>query len=64
MGQRMIWKQTRSTITQVPLSDVIDELWEMVNLPPEKIAKELLEDKKLLCTPEAKYHIWRDSLRG
>lgn len=62
MGERLVWKQTRREITQVPLSSVIDELARKEDLTPEQITRHLLEQKKSLHVPGAKYHIWRDSL--
>lgn len=62
MGERLVWKQTRREITQVPLSSVIDELARTDQLTPDQITSLLLEQKQSLHVPGAKYHIWRDSL--
>jgi hypothetical protein len=62
MQRTLVWKQTSETITQVPLSQVVTDVAGKVNWPPEKVEKELVEEKKLLKIPGAKYHIWRDSL--
>lgn len=62
MGSKMIWKQSSGVITQVPLHQVITELAEKIQWPPEKVEQKLVYEKKLLQVPGAKYHIWRDSL--
>lgn len=62
MGEPKVWKQTPSTITQVPLSTAINEVSRHVELSPELVEKELTEARKLFRIPGAKYHIWRDSL--
>lgn len=62
MGETRVWKQTREQITQVPISDAVTEVSRKAEWPPEKVQEELLENKKLLRIPGAKYHIWRDSL--
>lgn len=62
MAQQKVWKQTRSVITQIPLSQVCNEVQEMANLPPESVERHLVVEKRCLKIPGAKYHIWRDSL--
>ena len=62
MGETLVWKQTRDTITQVPVSDAVNEVSRTAQWPPERVEAELLENKRLLRIPGAKYHIWRDSL--
>ncbi len=62
MGEKVVWKQTKQVITQVPISDAVNEVSREAQLPPEKVERDLLENKRLLQIPGAKYHVWRDSL--
>lgn len=62
MAQQKVWKQTRSMITQVPITQVFNEVQEIADLPPESVEKHLVVEKRCLKIQGAKYHIWRDSL--
>lgn len=62
MQKTWVWKQTSKVITQVPFSEAQVEVSGHTGWPPEKVEKELIQEKRLVKLPEAKYHIWRDSL--
>ncbi len=62
MAEILVWKKTSRQITQLKLSQVINEIERDDNTPPEVIKRQLLDERQLFQTPSARYHIWRDSL--
>ncbi|MCP4214888.1 MAG: hypothetical protein GY765_09535, partial [bacterium] len=58
----LVWRQTPREITQIPISVVIEELKRHNGWTPEKITRQLLEEKELIKEAGIIYHIWRDSL--